>query len=72
MYAAGFLKSVGMNQRIIEIKAGYLNSAVFWFKLALAGLATLAVLFVLYAICRPGTTTAEHARDRVNRHYHFR
>jgi hypothetical protein len=47
--AASLLKTSGLNFRIVEVKAGYLNAAVWWFRIALALLVLLAVLFIVYA-----------------------
>lgn len=46
--AAAYLKAAGANLRIVQLKAGYLNAAVAWFRLALALLAVLAAMFVAY------------------------
>jgi hypothetical protein len=50
-YAAAHLKSAGQNLRIVQAKAGYLNAAVRWFRVALALLAVLAAMFVAYTTC---------------------
>jgi hypothetical protein len=47
---ASLLKAAGLNLRIIQLKGGYLNSAVFWFRLALLALVGLAALLLIYAI----------------------
>jgi len=49
-YAAAQLHSAGRNMRIVQVKGGYLNAAVFWFKVALGFLAILTVLVVAYAV----------------------
>ena len=47
-YAAAYLKAAGQNLRIVQVKGGYLNAAVSWFRLALTLLAVLAAMFVAY------------------------
>jgi hypothetical protein len=47
--AAAMLKAAGFNLRIVQLKGGYLNAAVFWFRIALLTLLGLAVLTVIYA-----------------------
>ena len=37
-HAAAHLKAAGQNLRIVQVKGGYLNAAVFWFRLALPSL----------------------------------
>jgi hypothetical protein len=49
-YAAAHLKSAGMNLRIVQIKGGYLNAAVWWFRIALAGLLVFAAMFAAYTV----------------------
>jgi len=51
--AASLLKTAGLNFRIVELKAGYLNAAVWWFKIALALLLLLALLLIPYAATAP-------------------
>jgi hypothetical protein len=66
--AASLLKTAGLNFRIVELKAGYLNAAVWWFRIALAVLLALAILFVTYAATTPERTMhqkAEPARKAV-------
>ncbi len=50
---ATYLKCAGLNARIVQVKGGYLNAAVRWFKIALGLLAVLAVLFVAYTAWGP-------------------
>jgi hypothetical protein len=49
-YAGAHLKSVGRNLRIVQLKGGYLNAAVFWFRLGLSLLVVVAVMFLAYSI----------------------
>jgi len=51
--AASLLKTAGLNFRIVELKAGYLNAAVWWFKIALALRLILALLLTPYAATAP-------------------
>lgn len=46
--AAALLKGAGFNLRIVRLKGGYLNAAVFWFRLALIALLGLAVAIVIH------------------------
>ena len=65
-HATAHLRSAGRNVRIVQIKAGYLNAAVFWFMIALLCLATLAVVLLVYV------ATARHgvAQIRLRGHRH--
>jgi hypothetical protein len=70
--AASLLKTAGLNLRIVELKAGYLNAAVWWFRIALALLFTLA-LFVAYAATTPERSMnekGERTRDAVESREH--
>jgi hypothetical protein len=51
--AAAHLKSAGANLRIVQVKGGYLNAAVRWFRVALFLLLLLAVWLLLYSIVGP-------------------
>jgi hypothetical protein len=71
--AASLLKTAGLNLRIVELKAGYLNAAVWWFRIALALLFTLAILFVAYAATTPEKSMnekGERTRDAVESREH--
>jgi MFS family permease len=48
VHAAAYLKAASQNLRIVQVKGGYLNAAVSWFRLALTLLAVLAAMFVAY------------------------
>lgn len=66
---ASLLKTAGLNLRIVALKAGYLNAAVRWFRIALGLIVALAILFVAYAATTPGSTVepeagADRARNR--------
>lgn len=62
--AASLLKTVGLNFRIVELKAGYLNAAVWWFRIALALLLALAILFVTYAATSPEEPSAREGHGQ--------
>ncbi len=47
---AAYLKSVGLNNRIVSWKAGYLNAAVFWFTVALALLFASVVMLLVFSV----------------------
>jgi hypothetical protein len=71
--AASLLKTAGLNLRIVELKAGYLNATVWWFRIALALLFTLAILFVAYAATTPEKSMnekGERTRDAVESREH--
>jgi hypothetical protein len=61
--AASHLKAAGDNLRIVQVKGGYLNAAVGWFRIALALLAALAITFVAYAIWGSVATAQDHRID---------
>jgi cytochrome oxidase assembly protein ShyY1 len=65
-YAAAHLKSAGMNLRIIQLKGGYLNAAVFWFRLALALLVVLAAMFLAYSVSLRAAASPSNRRPSVN------
>jgi cytochrome oxidase assembly protein ShyY1 len=71
-HAAAYLKAAGQNLRIVQVKGGYLNAAVFWFRLALALLAVLAAMFVAYtAWGQPSSThPAKPASPSPAKHKH--
>jgi hypothetical protein len=48
--AAAQLKVVGYNERIVSVKAGYLNAAVFWFRIALVLLLASAAMLLVYNV----------------------
>jgi|NGEPerStandDraft_6_1074524.scaffolds.fasta_scaffold06649_5 hypothetical protein len=48
--SASLLKAAGINQAIIETKAGYLNAAVRWFRAALLFLVLATIAMLVYAI----------------------
>jgi hypothetical protein len=65
--AASLLKTAGLNFRIVELKAGYLNAAVWWFRIALALLLALAILFATYAATTPEEPSAREGRGQGQR-----
>jgi hypothetical protein len=47
---ASYLKSVGLNERIASVKGGYLNAAVYWFRVALALLLASVLMLLVYSV----------------------
>jgi hypothetical protein len=55
--AATLLKTSGYNDAIVRVKAGYMNSAVWWFRIALVMLVTASILMLAYAVTRGPAAT---------------
>jgi MFS family permease len=64
--AAAYVKSAGMNVRIVEVKAGYLNASVRWFRIALVLLVLVAASFLAYTIWGQSGTIASNRQPSAN------